>query len=191
STRLCRYKFSSCCAGCSVSSRWRCCSSPTTLASRSRFPIVSPSCTPVASSRPVRCARSSARRSTLTPRACSPRPCTVPCAAGGSRRSRARRPISPRFLRVAPLRPAAATSSLPAPPPCRAKCGSTTPAWSAASGRRSVERVLEMLRLAVADLDSPSYFVATAAAELGYFQQEGVDVELEHGFGAKDGPERL
>src|SRR5262249_40480798 len=38
---------------------------------------------------------------------------------------------------------------------------------------------------------SPSYFVATAAAELGYFQQEGVDVELEHGFGAKDGPERL
>jgi NitT/TauT family transport system substrate-binding protein len=48
-----------------------------------------------------------------------------------------------------------------------------------------------MLRLAVADLDSPSYFVATAAAELGFFQQEGVDVELEHAFGAKDGPERL
>src|ERR1700739_2494222 len=48
-----------------------------------------------------------------------------------------------------------------------------------------------MLRLAVADLDSPSYFVATAAAELGFFQQEGVDVELEHVFGAKDGPERL
>jgi NitT/TauT family transport system substrate-binding protein len=48
-----------------------------------------------------------------------------------------------------------------------------------------------MLRLAVADLDSPSYFVATAAAELGFFQQEGVDIELEHAFGAKDGPERL
>jgi len=48
-----------------------------------------------------------------------------------------------------------------------------------------------MLRLAVADLDSPSYFVATAAAELGFFQQEGVDIALEHAFGAKDGPERL
>jgi NitT/TauT family transport system substrate-binding protein len=48
-----------------------------------------------------------------------------------------------------------------------------------------------MFRLAVADLDSPSYFVATAAAELGCFQQEGVDLELEHTFGAKDGPERL
>jgi ABC-type nitrate/sulfonate/bicarbonate transport system substrate-binding protein len=48
-----------------------------------------------------------------------------------------------------------------------------------------------MLRLAVADLDSPSYFVATAAAELGFFQQEGVEIELEHAFGAKDGPERL
>lgn len=45
--------------------------------------------------------------------------------------------------------------------------------------------------LAVADLDSPSYFVATAAAELGFFKQEGVDIELEHAFGAKDGPERL
>jgi ABC-type nitrate/sulfonate/bicarbonate transport system substrate-binding protein len=48
-----------------------------------------------------------------------------------------------------------------------------------------------MLRLAVADLDSPSYFVATAAAELGFFKQEGVDIEFEHAFGAKDGPERL
>lgn len=48
-----------------------------------------------------------------------------------------------------------------------------------------------MLRLAVADLDSPSYFVATAAAELGFFQQEGLDIALEHAFGAKDGPERL
>jgi ABC-type nitrate/sulfonate/bicarbonate transport system substrate-binding protein len=48
-----------------------------------------------------------------------------------------------------------------------------------------------MFRLAVADLDSPSYFVATAAAELGFFKQEGVDIVLEHAFGAKDGPERL
>ena len=48
-----------------------------------------------------------------------------------------------------------------------------------------------MFRLAVADLDSPSYFVATAAAELGFFKQQGVDIELEHAFGAKDGPERL
>lgn len=48
-----------------------------------------------------------------------------------------------------------------------------------------------MFQLAVADLDSPSYFVATAAAELGFFKQEGVEVELEHAFGAKDGPERL
>jgi NitT/TauT family transport system substrate-binding protein len=47
------------------------------------------------------------------------------------------------------------------------------------------------MRLAVADLDSPSYFVATAAAELAFFQQEGVDIELEHAFGAEDGPERL
>ena len=48
-----------------------------------------------------------------------------------------------------------------------------------------------MFRLAVADLDSPSYFVATAAAELGFFKDEGVAIELERVFGAKDGPERL
>src|SRR5271156_1539962 len=48
-----------------------------------------------------------------------------------------------------------------------------------------------MYRLAVADLDSPSYFVATAAAELGFFKEEGVDVELEHIFGGRVGPERL
>src|SRR5271163_4707461 len=48
-----------------------------------------------------------------------------------------------------------------------------------------------MFRMAVADLDSPSYFVATAAAELGFFEEEGVDVELERIFGAKNGPERL
>ena len=40
-------------------------------------------------------------------------------------------------------------------------------------------------------LDSPSYFVATAAAELGFFKEEGVDIELEHAFGGKTGPERL
>jgi NitT/TauT family transport system substrate-binding protein len=48
-----------------------------------------------------------------------------------------------------------------------------------------------MFRLLVADLDSPSYFVATAAAELGYFKAEGIDVELERAFGAEEGPERL
>ena len=48
-----------------------------------------------------------------------------------------------------------------------------------------------MFRLAVADFDSPSYFVATAAAELGFFKAEGIDIELERGFGARNGPERL
>ena len=48
-----------------------------------------------------------------------------------------------------------------------------------------------MFRLSVADLDSPSYFVATAAVELGFFKQEGIDIALEHVYGAKDGPERL
>jgi ABC-type nitrate/sulfonate/bicarbonate transport system substrate-binding protein len=35
-----------------------------------------------------------------------------------------------------------------------------------------------MFRLSVADLDSPSYFVATAAVELGFFEQQGLKVEL-------------
>jgi ABC-type nitrate/sulfonate/bicarbonate transport system substrate-binding protein len=48
-----------------------------------------------------------------------------------------------------------------------------------------------MYRLSVADLDSPSYFVAAAAVELGYFKEEGVDTDLEVHFGAKDGPEAL
>jgi ABC-type nitrate/sulfonate/bicarbonate transport system substrate-binding protein len=48
-----------------------------------------------------------------------------------------------------------------------------------------------MFRLAVADLDSPSYFVATAAVELGFFKDEGVDIVLEHSYGARNGPERL
>lgn len=34
------------------------------------------------------------------------------------------------------------------------------------------------MRLAVADVVSPSYFVATAAVELGFFQAEGLDVEF-------------
>jgi ABC-type nitrate/sulfonate/bicarbonate transport system substrate-binding protein len=38
-------------------------------------------------------------------------------------------------------------------------------------------------------MDSPSYFVATAAVELGFFKQEGVDCEFL--FNVKDGPERL
>jgi NitT/TauT family transport system substrate-binding protein len=48
-----------------------------------------------------------------------------------------------------------------------------------------------MFKLSVADLDSPSYFVATAAVELGFFRQEGVEVELMREFGARTGPERL
>jgi NitT/TauT family transport system substrate-binding protein len=48
-----------------------------------------------------------------------------------------------------------------------------------------------MLRLIVADVDSPSYFVATAAVELGFFKQEGIDVEFEPVFGAVGGIERL
>ncbi len=48
-----------------------------------------------------------------------------------------------------------------------------------------------MFRLVVADLDSPSYFVATAAVELGFFKEEGIDIELERAYGALDGPERL
>jgi len=48
-----------------------------------------------------------------------------------------------------------------------------------------------MFRLSVADLDSPSYFVATAAAELGFFKEEGIQIELERTFGARNGPERL
>ena len=48
-----------------------------------------------------------------------------------------------------------------------------------------------MFRLSVADLDSPSYFVATAAVELGCFKAEGIDIALERAFGARNGPERL
>ena len=48
-----------------------------------------------------------------------------------------------------------------------------------------------MLRLMVADVDSPSYFVATAAIELGFFKEEGIDIEFELVYGARSGPERL
>jgi NitT/TauT family transport system substrate-binding protein len=48
-----------------------------------------------------------------------------------------------------------------------------------------------MYRLVVADLDSPSYFVATAAVELGFFREEGIDAKVERAYGALNGPERL
>jgi len=48
-----------------------------------------------------------------------------------------------------------------------------------------------MFKLSVADLDSPSYFVAVAAAELGCFKEEGVEVELLREYGGPAGPERL
>jgi NitT/TauT family transport system substrate-binding protein len=48
-----------------------------------------------------------------------------------------------------------------------------------------------MFRLLVADLDSPSYFVALAAAELGCFKKEGIEVELVRGYGAEKGPSFL
>ncbi len=37
-----------------------------------------------------------------------------------------------------------------------------------------------MFRIWVPDLDSPSYFVAIAAVELGFFQQEGIDIAFVH-----------
>lgn len=48
-----------------------------------------------------------------------------------------------------------------------------------------------MYRMMVADYDSPSYFVATAAVKLGFFKKEGIDVEFIAEYGAKHGPERL
>jgi NitT/TauT family transport system substrate-binding protein len=48
-----------------------------------------------------------------------------------------------------------------------------------------------MLRMMVADLDSPSYFVAIAAVELGFFKDEGVDIALERAYGAHGGVQRL
>ena len=48
-----------------------------------------------------------------------------------------------------------------------------------------------MFRVMVADLDSPSYFVAAAAVDLGFFAKEGIDAELLRDFGATSGPEAL
>ena len=48
-----------------------------------------------------------------------------------------------------------------------------------------------MFKISVADLDSPSYFVAVAAADLGFFRDEGVEVELLREYGGPVGPERL
>lgn len=48
-----------------------------------------------------------------------------------------------------------------------------------------------MYKMMVADVDSPSYFVASAAVKLGFFKQEGVDVEFIPEYGAKHAPERL
>jgi NitT/TauT family transport system substrate-binding protein len=48
-----------------------------------------------------------------------------------------------------------------------------------------------MFRLSVADLDSPSYFVAVAAADRGFFRKEGLEVELLREYGARLGPESL
>ncbi len=46
-----------------------------------------------------------------------------------------------------------------------------------------------MFTMWVADIDSPSYFVATAAVDLGFFEKEGIDVEFV--VNTRDGPERL
>jgi NitT/TauT family transport system substrate-binding protein len=46
-----------------------------------------------------------------------------------------------------------------------------------------------MFRIWVPDLDSPSYFVALAAVELGHFKQEGLDVEFV--YNTLQGPELM
>jgi NitT/TauT family transport system substrate-binding protein len=46
-----------------------------------------------------------------------------------------------------------------------------------------------MYRIWVADLDSPSYFIATAAVELGYFKREGIDIEFV--YKTREGPTLL
>ena len=45
-----------------------------------------------------------------------------------------------------------------------------------------------MFRIWVPDFDSPSYFVAIAAVELGLFKQEGIDIEFVHN--ERGGPDR-
>jgi ABC-type nitrate/sulfonate/bicarbonate transport system substrate-binding protein len=39
------------------------------------------------------------------------------------------------------------------------------------------------------DFDSPSYFVTTAAVELGYFKREGIDIEFV--YNTREGPTLL
>jgi ABC-type nitrate/sulfonate/bicarbonate transport system substrate-binding protein len=46
-----------------------------------------------------------------------------------------------------------------------------------------------MFHIWVPDLDSPSYFVSIAAVELGYFKQEGIDIEFV--YNTKQGPELM
>ena len=46
-----------------------------------------------------------------------------------------------------------------------------------------------MYRIWVPDLDSPSYFVSIAAVELGFFKQEGIDIEFV--YNTKQGPELM
>ena len=46
-----------------------------------------------------------------------------------------------------------------------------------------------MFRIWVPDLDSPSYFVAVAAVDLGLFKEEGLNIEFV--YKATDGPERM
>src|SRR5262252_2897875 len=46
-----------------------------------------------------------------------------------------------------------------------------------------------MYRIWVPDLDSPSYFVAIAAVELGFFKQEGIEIEFIHN--TNKGPELM
>jgi NitT/TauT family transport system substrate-binding protein len=46
-----------------------------------------------------------------------------------------------------------------------------------------------MYRIWVPDLDSPSYFVAIAAVELGFFKQEGIEIEFIHN--TNEGPELM
>jgi ABC-type nitrate/sulfonate/bicarbonate transport system substrate-binding protein len=48
-----------------------------------------------------------------------------------------------------------------------------------------------MFQLMVADFDSPSYFVAIAAVELGFFKREGIDIEVDCTYGAHNGANRL
>lgn len=46
-----------------------------------------------------------------------------------------------------------------------------------------------MFHIWVADLDSPSYFVAVAAVELGFFKREGIDIEFV--YNTNEGPELM